>query len=188
MSRWYSPTDVRQTARLLSLAAASLRSNGVADPEKQICWHFPAVDDHRLQGTVFRRRPEKVAPGDLGARLHDPDLPRAARCRPAADGGSQGRHPDGDRAHRREQSSRFAAADNRPFFFNQVVFTDLVSLRKATLDLEGVGGGNLRAAKTIGIVVVLSLILVLSTMIAPSLRSCARFKPRLPGSEPSISS
>ena len=174
VSRWYSPTDVRETARLLSLAAASLRSSGVADPEK----HIFLAGMSRLSTIIVSKAPFSVddlrklrevtsvlgftiliGPGQPAA---DPLLTEVLKAdTPTA-------------IERIVESSHLdlrPPTDNRPFFFNQVVFTDLVSLRNATLDLEGVAGGNLRAAKTIGIIVVLSLILVLSTMIAPSLRS-----------------
>jgi hypothetical protein len=62
-----------------------------------------------------------------------------------------------------------APTDDRPFFFNQLVLTDWASIRDARNAEDGIVRGNLEATKTIGVIVLLSAILVLVTMIIPSL-------------------
>ena len=64
-----------------------------------------------------------------------------------------------------------APTDDRPFFFNQLVLTDLVSVARARLSPEGVLHGNYLAGTTIVVIVALSLALVLATTIVPSLPS-----------------
>ena len=67
-----------------------------------------------------------------------------------------------------------APTDDRPFFFNQLVLTDWASIREARNAEDGVIRGNLEATKTIGVIVLLSAILVLITMIIPSLPAVRR--------------
>ena len=67
-----------------------------------------------------------------------------------------------------------APTDDRPFFFNQLVLTDLASIKGAAEARDGVIRGNLAATKTIGIIVLLSAILVLVTLIIPSLPAIRR--------------
>jgi hypothetical protein len=62
-----------------------------------------------------------------------------------------------------------APTDDRPFFFNQLLLTDLNSIKTAAASPDGVISGNLAASKTIGLIVLLSAALVLVTMILPSL-------------------
>ncbi len=72
-----------------------------------------------------------------------------------------------------------APTDDRPFFFNQLLLTDLASLRTARTAPDGVIRGNFIAIKTIGLIVLLSAILVLVTMILPSLPALRQAKPSL---------
>lgn len=64
-----------------------------------------------------------------------------------------------------------APTDDRPFFFNQLLLTDLGSLAMGRMKGEGVVRGNYTAAETIGVIILLSLALVLATTIVPSLPS-----------------
>jgi hypothetical protein len=174
VSRWYSPTNIRETARLLSLAAASLRSRGVADPEK----HIFLAGTSPLSTIIVSKAP--FSADDLG-KLREVTLALGFTIlvgpgHPAVDPVlAEVLKADSPATIERIVESNHLdvrpPTDNRPFFFNQVILTDLVSLRNASRDLAGVTHGNLEAAKTIGIIVVLSLILVLSTMIVPSLPS-----------------
>jgi hypothetical protein len=75
-----------------------------------------------------------------------------------------------------------APKDNRPSFFNQLLLTDLESLRDEVLSSAGVAHGNMQAAKRIGIIVVLSLALVLVTMIGPSLAAVRKAPATMPPS------
>ena len=72
-----------------------------------------------------------------------------------------------------------APTDDRPFFFNQLLLTDIASLRSARSAPDGVIRGNFIAIKTIGLVVGLSGVLVLLTTILPSLPSLRQANPSL---------
>jgi hypothetical protein len=72
-----------------------------------------------------------------------------------------------------------APTDDRPFFFNQLLLTDLASLRGAQNAPDGVIRGNFTAIKTIGLIILLSGILVLFTMIVPSLPAVRKAKASL---------
>ena len=72
-----------------------------------------------------------------------------------------------------------APTDDRPFFFNQLQITDLSSFWLAIGSKSGVGRGNLVATITLAVVVLLSTILVLITIIVPSLPSIRRVTRRL---------
>jgi hypothetical protein len=174
VSRWYSPNNIRETARLLSLAGASLRSRGVADPEK----HIFLAGISQLSTIIVSNAP--FSNDDLN-KLHEVTstlgfMILAAPDQPATDPVLSGVIKAGTPAALNHiiESTHLdlrPPTDNRPFFFNQLILTDLASLRNAGHGLEGVVHGNLEAAKTIATIIVLSLVLVLSTMIAPSLPS-----------------
>jgi hypothetical protein len=67
-----------------------------------------------------------------------------------------------------------APTDDRPFFFNQLVLTDMASIKSAQEAPDGVIRGNLEAGKTIGIIVVVSGMLLLAVIIFPSLPALRR--------------
>jgi hypothetical protein len=182
VTRWYNPNDITETGRLLSLAAGALRSRGVANPEAQIF----------LAGTP------RLATIIVGvAPLSADDLSRLHKATTAL-GFTELVSPDHDVASpvlRQVLQARSARelkkltrkyhidftppTDNRPFFFNQLVLTDLASFRVALAAQDGVIRGNLAASKTIGIIVVLSAVLVLLTIVLPSLPSVRQAKASL---------
>lgn len=174
VSRWYNPSRITETGRLLSLANAALRARGVTDPRS----HIYMASAARLATIIVSAQP--LTPDDL-RRLHDTsaelgyeelitpdrevDNPILQRILSARD--------DSELTDltRRYHIDFTAPTDDRPFFFNQLVLTDLSSFRVAQAAPDGVIRGNLGATKTIGVIVVLSAALVLVTMILPSIPS-----------------
>jgi hypothetical protein len=182
VSRWYDPHDIAETGRLLSLAATTLRARGVADPETRI---FLAgtrelatliVGNAALSADDLARL--HVATRELGfTELVSPDRDPSA---PILGRILRARGLEELEALTHEYHIDFMApTDDRPFFFNQLLLTDVESLRGARVAPDGVIRGNFVAIKTIGLVVVLSGMLVGLTMIMPSLPSLRRTKPSL---------
>ena len=172
VTRWYNPYDITETGRLLSLAAGALRYRGVANPEAQI---YLAGTSHLA--TII------VAAAPLSAD----DLSKLHKATSAL-GFTELVSPDHEIAspvlrlvlHARTARELEALTeeyhidftpptDDRPFFFNQLVLTDLASIKAAHAARDGVIRGNLMAGETIAIIVLLSAGLVLVTILVPSL-------------------
>ncbi len=182
VSRWYNPHDIAETGRLLSLASTTLRARGVANPAARIF----LAGTPSLATIIVGNAP--LSPDDL-AKLHNathelgftelvsPDRAVAASVLQRI---LQAREPDDLDGLTREYHIDFSApTDDRPFFFNQLLLTDWQSLRTAQAAPDGVIRGNFIAVKTIGLIVLLSAILVLVTMILPSLPALRQAKASL---------
>ena len=182
VSRWYDARNITETGRLLSLASAALRRRGVSHPETQvflagtpplatiIVGNAPlSTDDLRLlhRATNELGFIELVSPD---REVESPVLRQVLQAVSAAEFATLTRQYHIDLT---------APTDDRPFFFNQLVLTDVASIRGAQEAQDGVIRGNLEATRTIGIIVVVSAILVLATMILPSLPSVRRAQPSL---------
>jgi hypothetical protein len=182
VSRWYNPHNISETARLLSLAAATLRARGVAHPEAQI---FLASTPQLATIIVGK---EALSADDL-SRLHrvTSELGFTVQVSPDRKAGSpvlqqvlQARTVQDLEVLTQQYHIDFTApTDDRPFFFNQLVLTDVASIKDAQAAPDGVIRGNLEAARTIGVVVLLSALLVLVTMILPSLPAVRQAKASL---------
>src|SRR5262249_32606877 len=68
--------------------------------------------------------------------------------------------------------------DARPFFFNQLRFTDPLAMMEASRASAGVLSGNLAATLTLAIIIALSAILVVLTIVLPALPAARRLPPR----------
>jgi hypothetical protein len=172
VSRWYNPEDISEAGRLLSLAAATLRSRNVLHPREQIYLAsspilatiivsntpFSANDLAELHATT-----NQLGFTELVSPDRDPTSPVLASVLNATTAA------EFDDLVREYHIDLTAPTDDRPFFFNQLVLTDLVSVRSAGAAKDGVIKGNLAAAKTIAVIVVLSMALVLATIVGPSL-------------------
>ena len=182
VSRWYNPRNIAETGRLLSLAATALRARGVEHAEPQI---FLAGTPN-LATIIVGNGP--LSADDL-SRLHKAtsELGFTELVSPDREIASPVLRQILQTRSERELESlthRYhvdftAPTDDRPFFFNQLVLTDAASVRGAQEAPDGVIRGNLEATKTIGIIVLLSAILVLVTMILPSLPAMRRTKASL---------
>jgi hypothetical protein len=174
VSRWYNPSNVGEIGRVVSLAMTSLRARGIDDPRAHIyvaatprlatvivaLAPFSAEDLSTLHATTSELGfPELVSPdrdpgpGVLGELLRARDDTEVEQL-------TQRYHLD-----------LKAPTDDRPFFFNQLVLTDLASIALGRSRTAGVMPGNFTAATTVALIVVLSLALVLATTIIPSLPS-----------------
>jgi hypothetical protein len=184
VSRWFDPQDIGETGRLLSLACAALRARGVQQPAS----HLFMAATGRLATLIVGNAP--LSASEL-TRLH---------AATAAYGFAELVSPDHDIAspvlRRIMQASNqdeiaslvrlyhvdfTAPTDNRPFFFNQLILTDLASIAQASKAQDGVIYGNLLATRTIANIVVISALLVLLVILLPSLPSLRQTKPRLAG-------
>ena len=182
VSRWYDRTNVGETGRLLSLAMAALRAHGVADVRPNIY----LASSSQLATLIASVAP--LTADDL-ARLHaaTQDLGFTELVSPDRDPGPG---PIGDIlrsnsiADLKTITGRYhidvtPPTDDRPFFFNQLVLTDLASLFLAQSSDKGVLSGNFFADETIALITALSFALVLATTILPSLRTVRKTSARL---------
>ena len=174
VSRWYNPADVSETGRLLSLAMTALRARGVDDPRSHLFLAGTPILATIIVGALPLSGADlstlHAATRELGfVELVSPD--RDPGPGPLGDVLSARNDWDFDQLTKRYHLDLTAPTDDRPFFFNQLVLTDLVSLAAGRSTREGVLEGNFKAGRTIAIIVALSLALVLATMIVPSLPS-----------------
>ena len=171
VSRWYNPQAVMETGRLISLAMAALRNEGVERPEAHL---FLAATSH-LATLIVSKSPfsaDDVA--ILRARatalkftvLISPDQPAAS---PVLQRVLDARQQSDFAALARDYHIDFSVTtDERPFFFNQLNLLDPQSIKIALHSDAGVVRGNLMASLTVGIIMALSGLLVLFAMIVPA--------------------
>jgi hypothetical protein len=169
VSRWYSPDNVDEIGRLLSLAKATLLDMGVPAPQNHL---FLASSGHLATLIVGRAplsRQDVARLRENTARLGfsilvDPDLPAPS---PALRAIMDAR----DATALADLSARFhhdvsPPTDDRPFFFNQLRMTDAQAMLHAIRARSGVISGNFDATlKSIPILIQLEIcgiILVLS--------------------------
>ncbi|HYC25030.1 MAG TPA: hypothetical protein VEC58_03240, partial [Roseiarcus sp.] len=182
VSRWYDPSNFSETGRLLSLAMAALRARGVNDPRTHIFLatapHLATIVIGAAAFTEDDLAKLHSATRDLGfVELVSPDrIPEEG-----AIGDVMRARSDDDmlRLTRQYHLDLTAPTDDRPFFFNQLVLTDPASLALASRANFGVMRGNIHAGETILLIVALSLVLVVATIMIPSLPSLRRTPARL---------
>jgi hypothetical protein len=183
VSRWYSPGNVGETGRLLSLASASLMDMGVVDPSR----HIFLAGVGRLATLVLGRSPLtadeiatlKATASKLGySVLVSPDAPPfSALLRDILAA------PDAATLAALSAENHIdvtAPTDERPFFFNQLRPSDAFAMLSALRTIETTPGalsGNLAATLTLVMLIVLSAVLVLVTVVIPAAPS-ARLVPR----------
>ena len=171
VSRWHSEKQLDETARILSLAMASLFAMGEADPAS----HLYLASNRTLSTLIVSRAPlsrnelttldETVrslgyrtlaAPGKVSA---DPVFARIFAAR----------SPDELVRIGRSTALNLAPTwDTSPFFFNQLRLTDPASMIRAIRSAPGVIQGNLTASLTLLTLVVVSLFAVLFVLLAPA--------------------
>ena len=184
VSRWYSPKDVDETGRLLSLAKATLLDLGVLDPRR----HLMLAAFGNLSTLIVSRAP--FSPDDL-ARLHDvtAQLGFSILVSPNAPEPSEALQQimaAPDVAALQALSAKFhldlsPPTDDRPFFFNQLRITDPASMLRAMQADSGIIKGNLGATIVLLIIIALSFVLVVLTIVLPALPSVRRVSRRLIG-------
>jgi hypothetical protein len=177
VSRWFNPMDITETGRLISLATAALRGQGVTHPQAHL---FLAASD-RLATLIVGKSPfgsEDIAKlrsqaEELKFDVHlSPD--QADRSQLLAEIVDAQSADDLAALSTREHLDLSETTDARPFFFNQLNALDPASIALARSRGEGIARGNLLATITLMMIVMMSGMLVLVTMILPALPSLRR--------------
>ena len=181
VSRWYSPSNVDETGRMISVAVAALLSEGVSDPQAHL--YLAATDN--LATLIVSRTPFEAAELKTLTATVDrlrfttvmrPQAPPAPQVLKAI---LEARTPQTlanlSTVYHLDLSPAY---DDRPFFFEQLRITDPKALLNAIRSKDGVVRGNLKAASTLGTIIVLSLALVFVTILLPSLPSLRHVEPR----------
>jgi len=182
VSRWYSPTNVDETGRMMSVAVAALLKEGINDPSD----HLFLASASNLATLIVSRAPLTAAElssltatvDKLGFKtLVVPHIPpaslvlkeiTAAPTAEALSGLSSEYHLDLSPAY-----------DDRPFFFQQLRMSDPQALLNAIKSSDGVVRGNLKAVATLGLIILLSMLLVFGTILWPSLSHVRHVEPRV---------
>src|SRR3984893_8241237 len=183
VSRWYSPGNVNETGRMLSLAMATLMDEHISNPREHI---FLAAVNNLATLIVSRAPFTPAALATLTAtanRLRFTILfsPQSLIIKSSTLSQIMAATT---RQELNEAVAKYpfdlsAPTDDRPFFFNQLRITNPASFWLALDSQSGVGRGNLVATVTLAVVVTLSTILVLITTIVPSLPSIRRVTSRI---------
>jgi hypothetical protein len=182
VSRWYSPENTGETGRLLGLAKGTLLAIGVEQPSD----HLFLASINNLSTLLVGRAPFSREELD---RLHDASrqlgftVLASPRVAPASEV-LRGIMQAPDLAALQALPALYhidvsPPTDARPFFFNQLRFTDPLAMIEASRATSGVLSGNLAATLTLAIIIVLSLILVVLTIVLPALPSARLISPRL---------
>jgi spermidine synthase len=171
VSRWYAPERLDETARILSLATATLISMGEIHPEDHIYLAsngrlstiivgrapLTSADTHTLDDTVDRLQYRTlVAPGRIAA---DPIFERILHA---------GTIDELVRIGNTTELNLTPTWDSNPFFFNQLRLSDRKSLLHALHANVGVISGNLTASLTLLTLVAVSMLVVFIVILAPA--------------------
>ena len=182
VSRWYSPTNIDETGRMMSVAVAALLDEGISNPRD----HLFLASTNNLATLIVSRAPFSAAElASLRATVNE--LGFRVVAGPYSQAGTQvlteilGARAPSTLFH---LTSKYhldlsPATDDRPFFFEQMRLSDPQSILYAMKSDDGVVRGNLKALSTLALVIGLSMALVAITMLVPSLPSIRRVSPRL---------
>jgi hypothetical protein len=184
VSRWYSPTNIDETGRMMSVAVAALLEEGISNPKD----HLFLAANGNLATLIVSRAPFPA--GELAALTAKVDdlgfkviaAPRAQAATPVLAEILDARAPD----TLFQLSSKYLldlspASDARPFFFQQIRLSDVRSYLYALKSEDGVVRGNLRAMSTLALITLIALVLVIEAMLIPSLPSVRRVSLGLAG-------
>ena len=171
VSRWHSESNLDETARILSLAMATLYETGASDPAS----HLYLASNGNLSTLILGRAPLSaddvrtldntvsslgyrtlVAPGRAAA---EPVLDHLLRA---------GSIDELVRFGRSTPINLAPTWDANPFFFNQLRLTDPASVIRAIAAPVGVMRGNLSATLTLMTLVMVSMIAVVLVLLAPA--------------------
>jgi SAM-dependent methyltransferase len=184
VSRWYSPDDVDETGRLVSLAKVTLLDMGVLEPQNHLFLASSGPLSTLIVGRAPLSRQDVAVLRETTTRLGftilaGPDLPAASPALEAIMNAPDAAALTALSATLHQDVS--APTDDRPFFFNQLRMTDAQAMLRAMQVRSGVISGNVDATITLLIIILLSLILVVLTIILPALPSVQRVSARLIG-------
>ncbi len=172
VSRWYAPSDVNETGRMISLAASTLFDLGATDPSQHI---FLAASGH-IATLVLSRSPFR--PEDV-ARLNS--VVAEKQYQQLLSPGSEPASPvlghivaSRDVADLRDYTASLELdltppTDERPFFFNQLpLFNPWRALELARHNQSASAtAGNIAATVTLLLLFAMSLLVVARTIIFP---------------------
>ena len=179
VSRWYNQGDVNETGRMIGLALAALMDRGATSPRE----HLFVATTENVATLVLAKSP--LDPGQV-QRLSEETARLGFRVLMAPDTA-----PDSDVLRRMVAASSIAElnavadtafldlsvpTDNRPFFFNQLRFSNIPeALGKFSRDELGLGVllGNLIASMILVLIAGIALVAVICTIVLP-LRATAR--------------
>jgi hypothetical protein len=174
VSRWFNPDDITETGRLVSLAAAALRNEGIEEPLSHMFVaatdrlatlivaksSFTAEEIRQLRSQVDQLQfavllsPDQTDRSQVLAEIVDAETPEELGALSA-----------------RQHLDLSATTDDRPFFFNELNALDPGSIRYALSRTDGIVRGNLIATVALIMIAAISTLLVLVTMIIPALPS-----------------
>ena len=173
VSRWYSPDNVSETSRLVSLATAALIRSGAPDPSQQLILASSGpVATLLVSNQPFT--PEDLATTDRVTSMLKYELLLAPGKPPA-------NAQLGAIAASRTMAALLGAVaderfdytpptDDRPYFFNVLKPTHPIDPRNIP-ERGGVIGGNLMATMTLGALLLLVTLLVVVVILGPLWRS-----------------
>ena len=170
VSRWYGPSAVNETGRMVSLAVAALQESGVSRPEDHI---FLAASG-QVATLIFSR--SALSTGDIATLREtcgrfgysillspgsEPISEVLARIRGAGSREALQRYTSG------LDLDLTPPTDDRPFFFNVLTFHKPHVILRYLGENMGVAGGNLTATLTLATILLVSLALVVITIVMP---------------------
>jgi hypothetical protein len=179
VSRWYNPGDVNETGRMIALATATLLDAGIEDARPHLfVAHAENIATLLLSKaplTEGQMRILHTAVRELGFHvLLAPNQPAESELLEAITGSQN------LAALNRTVDAAYldltVPTDNRPFFFNQLRFSNIpdVLRRQFSKTLgSGVTKGNLYASAVLILILLISVLAVITTILVP-LRSAAR--------------
>jgi spermidine synthase len=177
VSRWYAPERLEETARILSVAVATLISMGEAHPQDHIYLAangklstmivgraaLSSADIDTLDATVEKLKYRTlVAPGRVAA---DPTFERILHAKTIH---------DLVRIGNATELNLTPTWDSNPFFFNQLRLSNPRSMSHALKSSSGVMHGNLAASITLLTLVGVSTLVVFVVILVPARSSIHR--------------
>jgi hypothetical protein len=183
VSRWYNPSDVNETGRMIGLATAALLDSGVSDARPyMVVAHASNIATLVLSKSAFTEEQLKVLNDEterLGFRVllapgQPPQSPLLAGMIASKDIDSL------NELASTALLDLSVPTDNRPFFFNQLRFSRIPQVVTQVAQGDRFGGvlkGNLIASAALIMILFISIIAVISTIILP-LRVAAKNCPK----------
>jgi hypothetical protein len=172
VSRWYSPDNVNEAGRMVSLAAATLFKMGVTEPRRHI---FVAGSGH-IATLIVSRAPlsaanvallDSVADDKQYQVLLSPDrAPASPVLGEIIDSANAG---ELQRVTANLPFDLTPPTDERPFFFNQLPLADPWRTLQIALNIRSAGvlSGNITATFTLVALFLASLLIVVRTIVYP---------------------
>jgi hypothetical protein len=183
VSRWFSPGDVNETGRMIGLATGALLDAGVKDVRPHL---FVARTDN-IATLVLSKAPfsddklrvleDTTRNLGFGVLLAPNQPPESQLLRTITQSGDMTAL---NRAADAAYLDLSLSTDNRPFFFNQLRFSNIPDVTRSLLNHTlqgGVSKGNLVASAVLLLILFISIIAVIATILVP-LRGAARDCPR----------